>query len=249
MPFIVNENRKIHYRENGAGPLMLVLPGNTASSSSHIDDLTYFGRCFHSASLDFWGTGLSDRVSSWPEDWWSIAARDTAKLIEITGEDSGILIGCSGGSAVALLMAILFPTKVRAIIVDSEQESYPSELIDAALKDRNRRTADQVAFWRDAHGEDWEQVVEADSRLLSGMKNRKHMFSRRLSEIRCPVLLAGSLMDEFMPDIGSGMISMAKQIKNSEVYPANKGGHPLMWTCPNEFRDMIMSFLRRKEIC
>lgn len=249
MPFYTYNKRKIHYRERGAGQLMIVLPGNTASSASHVDDLSYFGQFFHAASMDFWGTGLSDRIETWPDDWWETAACDAAKLIETLGEDSAIIVGCSGGSAIALLMAILFPSKVLAVIVDSELESYPPELIDAALRDRNNRTDDQRAFWRLAHGEDWEAVIDADSSLISKLKDSKHMFSGRLGEIRCPVLLAGSLKDEFLPDIGNAMASMAKQIDDSEVFLVDKGGHPLMWTCQDEFRDMVMSFLRRKGIC
>lgn len=46
---------------------MLILPGNTASSSCYQGEMDYFSDRYRVASLDFLGTGRSDRLSVWPE--------------------------------------------------------------------------------------------------------------------------------------------------------------------------------------
>lgn len=61
---------------------MLVLPGNTASSVHHQDELGHFGRHFWAVSPDFWGTGASERLEVWPEDWYEQCAHDMAALVE-----------------------------------------------------------------------------------------------------------------------------------------------------------------------
>ncbi|MCB0152504.1 MAG: hypothetical protein KDE01_33210, partial [Caldilineaceae bacterium] len=64
MPIFSIDGLTLHYREAGAGPLLLVLPGNTASSACHDGELTYFADHFHVVSPDFRGTGQSTRLAA-----------------------------------------------------------------------------------------------------------------------------------------------------------------------------------------
>ena len=73
MPYFYSNGHKLHYREKGTGDLLLILPGNTASSANHCDDIEYFSKYFHTVALDFWGTGKSDRLRDWTREWWSEA--------------------------------------------------------------------------------------------------------------------------------------------------------------------------------
>ena len=124
MPYFYSNGHKLHYKEKGTGDLLLILPGNTASSANHCDDIEYFGKYFQTVALDFWGTGKSDRLRDWTREWWSEAAEDTANLIKHLGSESAHIIGCSGGTAVAMLLAAKYPEKVRSIIADSELTDY-----------------------------------------------------------------------------------------------------------------------------
>ncbi len=111
MPSFTSGNRRLFYREQGVGPLLAILPGNTASSASHAGELDYFGRWYHTVCLDFIGTGQSERVPAWPEAWWEICAGDVAALVDHLGQGQAILMGTSGGAVVALLAAILYSEK------------------------------------------------------------------------------------------------------------------------------------------
>jgi valacyclovir hydrolase len=245
MPVFTHHRHQLFYRENGTGPLLLILPGNTASSALHAGELEYFGaRCHHAVALDFWGTGRSDRMAPWPADWWEQGAHDAAALVEHLGYRQGLVMGTSGGGLVALLMAILHPERVQAVIADSTMAQFPPGVLSYEIGKRSARTPAQVDFWQSAHGEDWPQVVEADSNfLLRFEKAGGDCFQGRLTEIQCPVLLSASLEDESLPEVEAQVLAMARQISASHIYLAQQGGHPLMWSRPGEFRRKADEFI------
>lgn len=248
MPFISLNGHPLFYREQGGGPLLIILPGNTASSACHERELTEFGRSHHAVALDLLGTGQSQRMETWPEDWWQQAARDVLALIPAQGQQQAIMVGTSGGAVAALWAAILDPTKVKAVLADSLTETMKPEDLRAEVRARGQKTPGQVAFWSRAHGADWEQVVAADNRILLAFADKGgDWFGRRLKEIRCPVLFSGSLQDDLLPGIGEQMPRMADQITESEVHLVNGGGHPLMWSRPDAFHAMAAAFLKRIE--
>jgi len=74
MPHFITNGHRLFYREQGQGGLLVLLPGNTASSAHLLGELDYFGQFFHAVAMDFWGTGRSDRLSFWPDDWWQKGA-------------------------------------------------------------------------------------------------------------------------------------------------------------------------------
>lgn len=246
MPHFVHNSRHLFYREQGNGPLLIILPGNTASSACHEGEIDYFSRHYHVAALDFWGTGKSDRIDVWPDDWWEKAAYDVSALVKHLGEEHAALLGTSGGGIVALLTAILFPDRVQAVVADSCIEKYPAEMLQQLLTRRLERTSRQVAFWQLAHGDDWQQVVEADSaRLLRAAERGDVDWARdRLKNIHCPVLFTGSLSDSMVPDIGQQMCNMAAQISKSRLFLVNDGDHPMMWSCQQDFFHVCDYFLK-----
>lgn len=247
MPTYFHEGHQLFYREQGNGPLLLILPGNTASSALHSGELDYFGQRFHTVSLDFLGTGQSERLDPWPVNWFEIAAHDVAALIEHLGEENALVIGTSGGAIVALLLAILHPERVRGVIADSTVDRFTKEMLKNVVENRSQRLPDQIEFWQQAHGDDWEAVVDADTDMLKRFmrKTRGNWSQGRLSQIECPVLLTASLEDSALANVGKRVTSMSQQISNSRVYFSGEGDHPLMWSRTEEFRQVCDYFLAR----
>ena len=124
MPYFLNDDLSIFYNEKGTGRFLLILPGNTASSACHDGELDYFGQYYHTVSFDFRGTGKSQRLLSWPEEWWDKCADDAAALISHLGEQKCIVMGTSGGANIALLLAIKYPEHVSRVIADSCAEFF-----------------------------------------------------------------------------------------------------------------------------
>jgi valacyclovir hydrolase len=245
MPYLEWKGQRLFYRERGEGELLLVLPGNTASSACHEGELAYWSDRYHVVSLDFLGTGGSDRVPIWADDWYDQGAHQAAALVEHLGYATCITMGTSGGAVVVLLLAAVYPGCVRAVIADSFEERFPLELVQTSLiENRAQRTPGQVAFWEAAHGADWEQVVGADTEMLVRLARRGgDWFGGCLGQIRCPVLLTATREDELVPDAGRQMCSVAAQIADCRIYVNNSGGHPLMWSRPGDFRAVSDYFL------
>ncbi len=243
MPYI-QHTCKIFYREQGAGPILFILPGNTASSIWHQGELEYFGDRYRAISLDFPGTGQSDRLDVWPEAWWLEGARQAKNVLCHLGGETCMVMGTSGGAIAALLMAIQFPKTVKAVIADSCVETFSPQALRTEVKSRSAQLPEQVMFWQTAHGEDWEEVVKADSNLLLRLADRGgDVFQGRLSDIQCPVLFTASLGDRSLPNLDEQICSMGQKVKNSRIYLTHCGDHPLMWSRPDDFRKIADAFL------
>ncbi|MFC1799379.1 alpha/beta fold hydrolase [Candidatus Eisenbacteria bacterium] len=244
MPNFSTDGLSLFYDDRGSGDPLLILPGNTASSACHQGELDHFGKNYHAVSLDFRGTGKSDRIAPWPQDWWYRCTEDIASLLSHLGTKRCLLMGTSGGASIALLFAIRYPDLVAGVIADSTAEIYSPENLHKEVTERGRRTKEQVEFWTYAHGADWEAVVDADSKLLLDLADRGgDVFEGRLKTIRCPVLITGSRKDSFIPDIAEQSESMLRQIPDGRVFLLDEGDHPLMWTCPDAFRAASDRFL------
>lgn len=249
MPYFSWNAHRLHYREEGAGEPMLILPGNTASSACHAGELAYFGQRRRAVSLDFLGTGQSDRLAAWPASWWMDGAAQAAALLDHLGVERCVALGTSGGAIVALWMAIRFPARVRAVIADSCVAYLPPTALAAVAANRAQRTPEQVAFWQFAHGDDWVQVVDADTALFvpyctTGLD---WFAENELSRIACPVLLTASLGDTALPDVAVQTVAMARQITDSRLLLVNGGDHPLLWSRPADARAAVEAFLRRQD--
>lgn len=248
MPYFSHRHRRLFYREQGEGPLLVILPGNTASSAAHKGELAAFGERYHTVALDLPGTGQSDRLERWPDDWWLEGARAAVALMDHLSAPEAMVMGTSGGAVTALLMAEDAPDRVRTVIADSCVARQPPEVLRAEVAARRERHPDAVAFWQQAHGDDWEQVIEADSDLLLRLAERDgQWFERSLSEVECPVLFTGSFQDSTLHKGAAQMVEMAMQIPESRLMLVNGGEHPLMWTRPEVFRRAAESFLRGLE--
>jgi len=201
MPHFTSHGHRLHYYEQGRGPLLLLLPGNSASGAHMRGELEHFSsRGLRAVALDLLGTGRSERLAVWPDDWWLQGARDAAVLVHHLGEESCVAVGCSGGADVALLMAALAPEKVRAVVADSTAPpNLPAEL-RAAVAARPPDDSAAAGFWQYGHGDDWRQVVQADSDLLLRLAERGgDILGDCLAKVHCPVLFTASLRDEMLP--------------------------------------------------
>jgi pimeloyl-ACP methyl ester carboxylesterase len=246
MPYFNHNDHRLFYREQGAGPLLVVLPGNTASSALHAGELAYFGQRYHTVVLDFWGTGQSDRLAEWPVSWFEQAAHDAAALIRHLDGDPAIVMGTSGGAATALALAQRYPDHVRAVVADSGVPQSSPEQLTATCEGRAVRMPAQIQFWQAAHGDDWEQVVDADTAMLMRVAERGgELVSVVLNEIPVPVLLTATLDDDLLPNVGEQLLAMAERIPDSYLCLGRGGGHPLMWSRPDVFRSEVDCFLAR----
>jgi pimeloyl-ACP methyl ester carboxylesterase len=146
---------------------------------------------------------------------------------------------------VALNTAIQAPTLVRAVVADSTVHGpLDPDSIRREMQDRRRTGDDLQRFWQQAHGEDWRQMVEADSiMLLESADTGAPLYCGDLGRVRCPVLLLGSAPDPIVPDMGAELCALARSMPRSKLILYSSGGHPLMWTRKPEYRRDVVQFL------
>lgn len=249
MPYFEPQDpqHRLFYREAGEGPLLVILPGNTATSACHQGEIEAFSDRYHVVALDFWGTGQSDRLERWPDDWLQQAAHDAAALIQHL-EGQAVVMGTSGGADVALWLATLHPKNVRAVVADSGIEVYPTCLLRKEMMARKARTPDQISFWEFAQGEDWASVVDADTDYMLRVADRGgRLAPEALSSIKAPVLFTATLEDSMLPNVAAQLTSMTVRIADARLYLTHGGDHPLMWSKPEEFRAVCDIFLKQIE--
>lgn len=245
MPYFSWNDKKIFYRDAGEGETILLLPGNTCSSSVHEGDIEYFSRRYRVICPDYHGCGKSDRVERFPIDFWQYNAGMCVEMLRSLNIADYIVIGGSGGGMVALNVAILSRGSVKCVVADSIPGEIPNEdNIVRLMSKREPITEKQARFWAMAHGEDWLDIINLDSRLVVENAQRgKSFYNGRLGEIKCPVLITGSLADDMVVDIAGGIAGIARQIRKSKVVFYPEGVHTLMQSRPEEFRAEVSSFL------
>jgi len=104
------------HREAGAGPGVLCLHSNAASSSQWRALMDRLAPCFHVVACDTHGAG---KGPAWPADR-RIGLREEVALVEPLIARAGepvALVGHSYGGAIALMAAVLHPGRVRALVL------------------------------------------------------------------------------------------------------------------------------------
>ena len=103
-------------------------PKDIASSAAHDKELEYFSDRYCTASLDFLGTGKSDRIKNWSIDWWEESSAQVAALVEHLNYKEAVLLGISGGAIIALATAINYPEHIKAVVADSFSLHFTEEM-------------------------------------------------------------------------------------------------------------------------
>ncbi len=246
MPYFDYDHQSMFYREQGAGQPLLILHGNTASSVFHQGELDFYQSRYRVIALDALGCGQSARVAHWSDEWWRDYAHQAAALINHLNAGPAIVMGTSGGAIAALWLAACYPELAQAVIADSLVRHQPPEhLRHEVLVNRAERNAAQIAFWHNAHGDDWAQVVEADNQVLLALAARGGdiLAGCPLGNIACPVLLTVSRADALLPHVIQATAALSQMLQSSRVYVHDTGDHPLMWSQPSVFRGVVDVFL------
>ena len=244
MPFVQMDDVDVFYREAGQGEPLLLLHGNTASSAVHAGELDFFGARFHVVAMDWPGCGQSSRVP-FPEDLWWETAQTAHEFCRRLGLEAPLplVVGTSGGGMVGLCMAIQASERLRAVVADSfVGETLRPEWVASVIEGRQ---PDGLAagFWETAHGKDWWEVVQEDSAVLRAVAaSGRDLFHGRLADIRCPVLVTGSLRDDLLDNQGWGMCEVTRKIPGARILLNSEGNHPLMWSQAALFRRTVLTF-------
>lgn len=255
MPKINIADQEVYYIEKGKGETLLIFPDNLHASQGYVGDIDYFSERFHVLSFDYPGTGKSTRDVKYLDerdyDLWNYRADFASHLLLALDIDSCHVLGWGFGALVALhfagRQAALHHMTAKSVIADSFLPRFDSRTLHRTLDVREHYYVRRVKSLQEQHGDDWREVVDADTAFLRQMADRGGyaLPDFVLNAITCPVLLTGNLRDVVTPGIASEFARISNIIPDCSIYLASQSHHryaeehPLMWTAPDTFRAVV----------
>ena len=242
-------SHQVYYESHGDGKPLILLHGNTASGRMFDPIIAMLTGKYHVITMDFLGCGRSDQMASWPCDLWYEWARQVRALCEHLGLGEVYLVGTSGGALAAINAALEYPQLVRAVAADSFAGISADPAITNDIQ-AGRAQAKQIdgfrAYLRSIHGEDWEQVFDADTEaVVRHAREIGAYFHHPLSELQVSLLLTGSEEDEMFPPGHYQRLfnEICQETNQTESHLFPHGGHPAMMSNMEAFTALLDRFI------
>jgi pimeloyl-ACP methyl ester carboxylesterase len=248
----------IHYREAGEGETLLVFPDDLHASAGYEEELSYFAERFHVLIFDYPGKGGSTREERYPDelafDPWGFRADLACHLLLALEIPRAYALGVGGGALAALhfagKQASDHDLEALGIVADSFLADLDSRTLHRALDVREHYYVRNARSLQRQHGDDWREVVDADTRFWRRIADRGGYAVRDciLNAIACPVLLTGHQRDPRTPGIAREFARLAGLIPDCTLYLASSARHPyieypFLRSDPETFRRLVDLFL------
>lgn len=107
---------RLHYEVRGSGPVLLLIPGGPADSSTFAAIAPVLAEHYTVVTYD--PRGLSRSPMDRPDPITVETQADDASrlLTQVAGDEPAYVLGCSGGGITALALAVLHPEQVRTLV-------------------------------------------------------------------------------------------------------------------------------------
>ncbi len=151
---------RLHYVEQGEGPLLLFLHGFPEFWYAWNKQLAVFGRDFHAVAPDLRGYNLSSKPDGIAYYKIDFLLQDIRGLIQHLGCSNCILVGHDWGGFLAWIFAALFPHMVEKLVIVNA--SHPAIFLRELRDNPAQRQASQyMVLFRNTPA--LEQVLAADN--------------------------------------------------------------------------------------
>lgn len=267
MPYAKVNDINMYYEIHGEGEPLVLIWGwgsNTNMSSPHFPVLSEHYKVI---AIDNRGAGKSDK----PDIPYTmeIMASDIAKLLEIIEVDKAHILGASMGGGIAQFFALDYPDKVISLILACTapglKRSIPSErnpLTRLSPEERAKQSPEETikgiidSCLTEEFIKNNPERVEYYISLLStnppnpiGMKRQSEAMLEApdiydsLPDITAPTLVIAGDKDITVNPENSRLL--ASIIPNSELVLMKNLGHSFDFEAPEEFRGILLDFLKR----
>lgn len=248
---------KIHYREAGSGPVVILLHGLGADNTSWASTIGPLSAKFHVIAPDQIGFGHSDK----PMLNYRIATLVDFLdgFMKQVGVEHASLVGNSLGGFTAAAYVLAHPEKVdRLVLVDAAGFTLPKDTDLRLLTILNPSTREQAKalaalvfynkqFITDAVADMLltQRVTANDGytiqRFLESIARGEDVLDGRLGDIKQPTLVVWGKEDQLTPMWMAERFK--KEINGSELVTFDKCGHVPQMEKAAEFNAALMKFL------
>ena len=213
--------------------------------------LPLYEKNFRVILVDFLGHGRSDRLTKFPADLWQDEARQTIALLEHLNCGKVSLVGSSGGAWAAVNAGLLRPDLVEKVAADSfDGRTLEEDFARKLINERAGAKQDEQAVWfyQWCQGEDWERIVDMDTRALVQCAEEKlSLFLKPISELKVPLLLMGSIGDEMVRQDILDEYEAISGKTGAEICMFSGGVHPAILSKAEQAAEAIRKFLSQAD--
>ena len=273
--FVEIDGLTVHYKLAGQGqPALVLLHGFASSTFSWREVMPVLAESYTVVAFDRPAFGLTERPlpGQWRGDgpYGTAAQADlTVALMDELGIDQAVLVGNSAGGTVAALTALLYPQRVRAVVlvdpaIYSGGDGFPG-LVRALLRTPQARRLGpllvrSIREWGLEFGRSaWHDPAQITPEIWEGytrplraddwdkglyeltIAGRPLELPARLAELRLPVLVITGDDDRIVPTEQS--IRLAAELPNAELVVIPSCGHVPHEECPRPFLEAVGPFL------
>lgn len=185
---------RLHYREGGDGPPLLILHGGWGYDFYPHEDAIAKLPC-RFIIPDRSGYGRSPHVDDLPPRFHAAAAVETERLLDVLGIERCTLWGHSDGAVIATLLALRSPDRYDALIVEAihlDRRKPGSREFFLQMTHDPDSFGERVAGRLEAGlGADWRTIIRAGGRawLEIAATPDDDLYEHRLHELRVPLLV------------------------------------------------------------
>jgi pimeloyl-ACP methyl ester carboxylesterase len=219
-PLLPGEASRIHVREAGQGPAVVLLHSGWGWESYPFDlQLQELAPGFRVVAPDRAGYGRSPRLAAIPDGYHRGYAQECLRVMDALGVERAALWGHSDGAVVAAWLAILAPGRVRGLVLEAfhffRAKSGSRPFFETAANRPGEFGDPIVATLRRDHGDPrWSEIISEGARawlriIGRGEREGGDVYDGRLGEVRCPVLLLHGVRD---PRSEPGEIEAARAV-------------------------------------
>ena len=241
MSYFRYTDKQIYFEEAGKGAPIILLHGNTSCGRMFDPIVPALSSRFRVIVPDFLGNGRSERVDRWPSDLWFDWAKQVKCLCDHLDLKKVKIIGSSGGALAAINLALEYPELVDSFIADSFMGMKADPVLTQQIRNGRAQAKNFggfVEYLKTLHGDDWEQVFDADTdAVLRHSEEIGDFFHKPIEELKVPMLLTGSLEDDMFPKGHCKVLfdEICSKTSFATAHIFEHGGHPAMLSNMEEF--------------
>jgi pimeloyl-ACP methyl ester carboxylesterase len=190
---------RIHYRDAGAGPAVVVLHGGWGYDIYPFDRQIALLATDHRVVIpDRSGYGGSGRVARQAVDFHRHAAEETFAVIAALGLEHPVVWGHSDGAVIALLMGLAQPDRLAGLIVEAAhffRDKPASRAFFTAMIESPGSLGERVtSVLAKEHGEAWREIIRMNGAAWRRIADEwptsdADLYGGRLHELRVPTLV------------------------------------------------------------
>ena len=235
---------KLYYEEYGEGVPLILIHGGLSSMGYYRLVVPELSNHFRVILVDSPGHGRSFHADSLS---YQLMADHFSEMIDLMDLDSVIVMGCSDGAIVALILAHDRPQKIKKVISDSGLSGLSGYTIKGLewLKtfDPQSRNRNWVENYKKTNPEcnRWIDFL-SDAKVM--WLQEEYITKNELGNIKCPTLLIMGDRDYFIP-IAHG-IQLHYAISNSELCILPDMGHAVCNKKPAIVNPILLDFLTKR---